>query len=268
MRSLKRLQVIAISLILVSGVVFYGFLRTRYVPPILMYHMIVQKPAPENMVAVSLQAFERQMRFLKEHRYNVIPLESLAGLIRQNKRIPAKTVVITFDDGWDNVYKYAFPVLKKYKLPAAFFIITNEVGRIGPLGYRDRVSWDELKEMQDSGLITIGSHCLGPEPLINIKSDEVIKHEIFGSKKVLEQRLGRPVQLFSYPEGKFDAKIRNWVIEAGYTCAVATKPGKDYPSNDPFALKRLRISENASNLLVFWFESTGYYTALKEKKRK
>jgi len=268
MRKIKKLIALFVIFTFISAAAYFNSLRQRYVTPILMYHSITAEQAPGNMIAVSIQAFERQMRFLKEHKYNVIPLEELAELIRRKEKVPPKTVVITVDDGWDNVYTNAYPVLKKYNLPATAFIIVNEVGRIGPKGYRDRLSWEEIRTMQGSGLISIGSHCLGPEPLINIKSDGVIRREIFESKRILEAKTGRPVSLFSYPEGRFNAKIRRWVIEAGYLAAVSTKPGRNYPSDDVFALKRLRISENAANLFVFWFETTGYYTAILENKRK
>jgi len=95
----------------------------------------------------------------------------LAALIEQKNTIPTRTISITFDDGYRDNYTYAFPILKKYGLPATVFIIVNEVGRL------DRLSWDEIKEMQDSGIITFGSHTLGPEPLIKISSKaELRKH--------------------------------------------------------------------------------------------
>jgi len=72
--------------------------------------------------------------------------------------------------------------------------------------------------------------------------------------------------MFSYPEGRFDDKIRQLVIDAGYRLAVATHPGKYYPNDDIFALKRLRISENAKGLFVFWAETSGFYTFIKEHR--
>jgi len=209
---------------------------------------------------VSPETFDRQMSFLKRHKYNIVPLETLANLIKEKEKIPPKTVAITLDDGYRDNYTNAFPILKKYNLPATIFIIVEEVGR--PLG--DRLSWGEIKIMQDSGIITFGSHTLGPTPLINIKSDEELKRQIFDSKRVLEEKLGREVRLFSYPEGMFNAKIRQMVIEAGYTCAVATNPGKYYPDDDIFALKRIRISERAKNMFVFAVETSGLYTFMKE----
>jgi peptidoglycan/xylan/chitin deacetylase (PgdA/CDA1 family) len=213
---------------------------------------------------VSPQAFERQMLFLKEHHYNVAPLETLASLIRDKKKIPPKTIAITFDDGNRDNYTNAFPILKKYGLPATMFIIVNEVGR--PQG--DRLSWDEIKLMQGSGIITFGSHTLGPEPLINIKSEEDLKKQIFDSKKILEEKLGRKMNAFSYPEGRFNDHIRQLVINAGYKLAVAANPGKKFPNDDIFALKRLRISSSSDNLFIFWIETSGFYNFIRERRHK
>lgn len=250
-------------LAVVSAGLSLNYLRQHYVVPIIMYHSVSPQANKETMLAITPQTFERQMYFLKKHRYHVVPLESLVALIRQKEKIPPKTVAITFDDGYKDNFLYAFPVLKKYNLPATIFIIVNEVGR----AENDRLSWDEIKAMQDAGVISFGSHCLGPEPLVNIKSQELLKQEIFDSKKILEERLGRKVAFFSYPEGLFNAKIRQLVIAAGYRGAVATNPGKNYPDNDIYALKRLRISENAANMFVFAVEVSGFYTFMKESKR-
>jgi peptidoglycan/xylan/chitin deacetylase (PgdA/CDA1 family) len=152
--------------------------------------------------------------------------------------------------------------LKRYGLAATVFVIVREIGR------PDRLSWDEIKEMQDSGLIVFGSHAIGPEPLINIKSEQELRNEIFDSKRILEEALGRPVNIFSYPGGRFNAETRELVIEAGYTLAVTTNPGKRYPNDDIFALKRLRISATSDNLFVFWLESSGYYNFMREHRHK
>jgi peptidoglycan/xylan/chitin deacetylase (PgdA/CDA1 family) len=255
----RRLTGIAGVIIVIAGTLFINSLRQEYVVPIIMYHSVNPKSDPVmNRLIVSPKTFEWQMRFLKEQRYNVLPLEALVKLIKE-KKIPPKTIAITFDDGYKDNYAYVFPVLKKYNLSATIFIIVNEVGR----PQADRLSWDEIKAMQESGLITFGSHTLGPEPLINIKSKEEVKMQIFDSKKILEEKLSRKVNLFSYPEGMFDAGTRQLVIDAGYLAAVATKPGKRYHACDVFALKRVRISENASNTLIFAVETSGFYTFMK-----
>ncbi|MCM8795942.1 MAG: polysaccharide deacetylase family protein [Candidatus Omnitrophica bacterium] len=259
-------KICGISLIvlfaLISG--FVVFLSKQYVVPILMYHSVNPNALAENRLAVSVESFQRQMRFLKEHRYNVLPLEELARLIKEKKKIPRRTVAITFDDGYKDNYVYAFPILKKYNLAATIFIIVDEVGR--PQG--DRLSWDEIIKMRDSGLISFGSHTLTHKYLTEIEDEEDLRKEIFGSKRILEEKLAQPVNLFCYPGGNFNSFIRKLVIEAGYQYAVATNPGKNYPSDDIFALKRIRISSTANNLLVFWFEISGFYTFFKEHRHK
>lgn len=263
-KALKIIIKVILGAIAISVFLFIVTLKANYVAPILMYHSINPQAIAGRMLTVSPETFERQMRFLKTRRYKVLPLGELAGLIKDKKKIPAGTLAITLDDGYKDNYIYAFPVLKKYNLPAAVFIIVNEVAR----PQNDRLSWEEIKEMQSSGLITFGSHTLGPEPLINIKSEDELKRQIRESKKILEEKLGRPVNLFSYPEGRFNEKIKKLVIDAGYKAAAATNPGKKFANDDAFALKRLRISENAANPFVFWVETSGFYNFLREHRRK
>jgi peptidoglycan/xylan/chitin deacetylase (PgdA/CDA1 family) len=99
-----------------------------------------------------------------------------------------------------------------------------------------------------------------------IKSEGERRRQIADSKRILEQKLKRPVTMFSYPAGLFNSRVRSLVIDAGYKLAVATSPGRDYPSDDIYALKRLRISHTSDNLFVFWFETSGIYTFFKESK--
>lgn len=254
------LAVILAVVLIASGVIF----RQNYVPPIIMYHSVHSDAVEKSKLSVSLEAFRRQMRFLKENNYNVVSLEKLASMIKNSGRVPSRTVAITFDDGYGNFYTCAFPVLKKYGLPAAMFIITEEVER--PQG--DRLRWSQIREIVSSGLITIGSHCVGPEPLVNIASEDELKRQIFDSKRALEEQLGRRVTLFSYPEGRFNEQIRQLVIKAGYEAAVATNPGKAFANDDIFALKRLKVSPNCDNLFVFWAETSGYYNFIRENRHK
>ncbi|MDD5595248.1 MAG: polysaccharide deacetylase family protein [Candidatus Omnitrophica bacterium] len=259
----RKIRAFILGVIIITSLGAAYFLRQQYVVPILMYHSVDPQAEKKNMLAVTPEIFTRQMDFLKKHRYNIIPLEKLVDLIREKAKIPPKTVVITLDDGYRNNYLYAFPVLKKYNLPATIFVIINEIDR----PQHDRLNWEEIKEMQDSGIVYFGSHTLGAEPLVNLQSEQEIRRQIVESKKILEEKLGRKVLVFSYPEGLFNAKIKQMVIDAGYAGAVATNPGRSSSDKDIFALKRLRISRNAANLFVFAVETSGYYTFFKENKK-
>ncbi len=259
----KRL-IIAVVILGVLIVSLANFFSGKYVIPVLMYHSIDLNPQKEDRLTVPPEVFERQMRFLKEHNYNVITLEEAADIIKNKRKAPAGAIVITFDDGYKNNYTYAFPILKKYNFPATVFVIVNEMN--DPAGVC--LSWDDISAMQASGLITIGSHTFTHPLLTELTSQERIKNEIAGSKIALEEKLGREVNAFCYPAGRFNEKIKQVVIDAGYQVAVATNPGKKSSDDDIFAFKRLRISRNCDNLFVFWVETSGYYNFMREIRHK
>ncbi|MCK9594893.1 MAG: polysaccharide deacetylase family protein [Candidatus Omnitrophica bacterium] len=261
MRRQKRLAVIS-GIVALVFIVAAGFIRQQYLLPIAMYHSISQSVPEGNRLIVSVKTFDRQMEFLKTHKYNVISLEEAGDLIKNRKKAPARTLVLTFDDGYKDNYTYAFPILKKYNLPATIFIIVNEVGR------PDRLSWDQMKEMQDSGLVTFGSHTLSHPFLECVEDDQKLLEEIESSRRILQEKLASPVNTFSYPCGRLNARVRECAVNAGYKAAVATNPGKKMANDDVFALKRLRISENAANLFVFWAETSGYYNFIRENRHK
>jgi peptidoglycan/xylan/chitin deacetylase (PgdA/CDA1 family) len=260
----KKIKIIIVGLLFLLILSSALFLRQQYVVPILMYHQVFPGCDPKYPLAVSDAIFERQMKFLKENHYNVMRLDELADFIRNKRKLPPKACAVTFDDGYRNNFTYAFPILKKYNIPATIFLIFNETNR--PQG--DRLSWEEIYIMRDSGLISFGSHALAPEPLVNIKPESELRRQIFDSKKLLEEKLNSSVSGFSYPEGLFNQRIKELVMQAGYKFAVATNPGKSIANNDIFALKRLRISDNCRNLAVFWAEISGYYNFMREHKRK
>lgn len=250
--------VVVLSVIIATALIAYLFLRSIYAVPILMYHNIDQH-YKESKLSVSPESFERQMRFLRKHGYNIVSLEELVELLSSEKPLPYKTIAVTFDDGYKNNYTAAFCVLKKYNIPASVFVVADKVGKAGYL------SWEELKEMSDSG-IDIGSHTLSEPYLPEIEDKSRLKKEIFESRHRLKSRIPQAGGFFAYPGGGFDKEIRRMVIEAGYKGACATNPGRKYPSHDRYGLKRMRISRTSDNLFVFWIESSGFYTWIKEHR--
>jgi peptidoglycan/xylan/chitin deacetylase (PgdA/CDA1 family) len=234
------------------------FLKSIYVVPILMYHNI-DGNYKESKLSVSPESFERQMRFLDRFGYNIVSLYELTALIREERPIPYKTIAITFDDGYRNNYTEAYPVLKRYGMPACIFVVTDKVGE------GDRAGWNELRQMSQDG-IHIGSHTMSECYLPDIKDREELKREISGSREAIKARIPDGGDFIAYCSGGFNDKIRQLVIDAGYKGACATNPGKDYPKHDIYALKRLRISGTSDNLFVFWIETSGFYTWIKEHR--
>jgi peptidoglycan/xylan/chitin deacetylase (PgdA/CDA1 family) len=250
------------GIVLCCVVLVVVVVRKQYVLPIAMYHSVQPVVPKDNRLIVSVKTFSRQMQFLKEKKYTVLSLEQAAALISQGKKLPARAIVLTFDDGYIDNYLYAFPILKKYGIPATVFLIAGDIGK------PDKLNLDQIRQMQDSGLITFGSHSMTHPFLECITSAPELVKEIRGSKKTLEGILGRPVMTFSYPCGRLNKDVRQRVIDAGYLAGVVTNPGKAIGNDDVFAFKRLRISENAGNLFVFWFETTGYYNFIRENRHK
>ncbi len=255
---MKRSRIISIASIAVIGIVAFVFLKTAYVAPILMYHSVDYNDKITKL-SINPKDFASQMDFLHKNKYNVVTLENLVTYIKDKKDIPPKTIAITFDDGYYNNYEYAYPILKKYNLPATIYIIVSKIGAPGYMG------WKEIKEISDSGLITIGSHTISHKWLpamgtINLKS------ELADSKAIIEKQIGKPVNTLCYPIGAHDDRVELAVKSAGYTCAVATNPGRFSPIDDLYAIKRIKISRTSNNLFVFWFEISGYYTFIKEWK--
>jgi peptidoglycan/xylan/chitin deacetylase (PgdA/CDA1 family) len=257
MRRFRKIIIITAALVVTAAVILW--VRAQYVVPIIMYHKIDGNSATSRL-SVSPESFKAQMNFLKHRRYNVVKLEDLAEMIRKNK-LPPKTIAITFDDGYEDNYLNAYPVLKELGLPAVIFIIPAMIGNDGYL------TWDQVMEMSESGIITIGSHSLS-HPWLPSQAVQVLDREIADSKRSIEGHTEKDVNAFSYPQGAFNEIVREKVIKAGYKIAVATNPGKKYPKHDLFAMKRLRISSTSDNLFVFWFEITGFYTWIKEHRDK
>lgn len=257
MRVGRLIRIIA-GIIVIIVLSVFALAQERYLLPVLMYHKVAPAVRAGDLLTVSVENFDRQMRFLRDHRM-AVPLE-VAGRYIQAKRRVRGAVAVTFDDGMEDNYRFAFPILRKYRIPATIFLIVSHVGRKGYL------TWEEVREMRDSGLVSFGSHTVDHVLLTQV-SPKRGEREIVLSKQLLEDRIGVPVTTFSYPLGNMNARVREQVIRAGYALAVVANPGKRWPDDDVFALKRLRISENARSPLLFGFQTSGYYNFFKKGSR-
>jgi len=163
--------------------------------------------------------------------------------------LSAKPVLITFDDGYEGIYNYAYPILKKYAFKAIVFVTTGYIGKHNKwdtsLGPRFRhLNWSHIREMADDG-IWFGSHGVN-HTFLTRQSDSAARYEIEASKMELENGLGRPVRFFSYPYGNYDERIISFVREAGYEAAFSLKPeflrvGYTNSSAPVYALPRIAI---------------------------
>lgn len=256
----KKILFIVASVLSAGFVCFsiFVYIPSKYAVPILMYHNIGYA---NDLLTVSPKDFNRHLLFLKKGNYNIITLDELVNIFVYRKNMPAKTVVITFDDGKENNFTFAYPILKAYRIPAAMFVMPGLCGKEGYL------TIGQLKEISENG-IDIGSHTLNHVWLPGC-NDIKMMEEISGSKKALEDIIGKKVNFISYPLGGFDYKVRMTVMKSGYRGGCATSPGSRIANNDIYALKRVKVSgKSAGNMLSFWFKTTGYAVWAKEIKKK
>jgi len=249
----------AILLVLIS-LVYYVGLSSSSVVPVLMYHSF-QAEEDKLIPYVSPDIFAHQMKFLAKHHYNVVGPDKVIAYMTGIEKMPAKTVIITADDGYYNFYSNAYPVLKKYNLPATFFIVTNRIGEKGYLG------WKELSEMSDSGLITIGSHTKSHPwiPSVSI-NDRKLWDELAGSKEVLEKGLGKRVDFICYPNGGFNDLAKETAKRAGYKGAFTTNPVRKSGINDIYAIRRIKMSSSSVSPIILWGKISRWYAWFKERR--
>lgn len=203
--------------------------------PILVYHSVVPdrrgQTIKQKLFSVTPAQLDEQLTFLERNGYTSISFDELRADILAGTTTPvAKPVVISFDDGWENQYANAFPLLKKHHLTATFFVFTN------PVGKDDRFfTWEQLKEMQAAGM-HIGSHTLS-HPKIETLAPEQLHKEVFESKATLEAHLGRPVTAFASPFGKTTPALEAALEQAGYTTSRTLLPGTQHGVADLYTLQ-------------------------------
>ncbi len=184
-------------------------------PAVLMYHDI--KTRPLNNFDVTREDFCAQLDWLKQNGYRTLSMEEfIDGMSKQS--FPKKSVLITFDDGYEGIYLLAAPELRKRNMHATFFIFPKAIDT-ALKGY-PYVTLKELKELAADPLFSIGSHSMSHPYLTQISPQEK-KKEISDSKAYLEKLTGKPVTALAYPYGDYDASVIAELKEAGYKAGFA-----------------------------------------------
>jgi peptidoglycan/xylan/chitin deacetylase (PgdA/CDA1 family) len=212
--------------------------------PVLMYHhirpILASYNAKERKYTVTPEAFEAQMIELVNAGYTTISPDELERALREGPAfLPKKPVLLTFDDGYQEHYHRAYPILKKYGLKATYFIVTDDRPK------RRYVTDAMLKEMDESGLITIASHTKNHAFLTKLGS-AARTDEIKGSKEDLEAILGHSVDYFAYPYGAISPQIEQEVEDAGYKLGFWIRLGYLHAPSSKYQLRRIRVEEGES----------------------
>jgi peptidoglycan/xylan/chitin deacetylase (PgdA/CDA1 family) len=244
----------AISLIIMSTELHATKQRTV---PILMYHSISDNSDedlhPYYRTNTSPGRFREQMCFLYENGYSAIDLDEAVNRLSAHSRM-AKSVVITFDDGYLDFYTNAWPVLQSYLFPATVFLPTKFIGKSRQqFKNRDTLTWSEVRKLQAAG-VSFGSHTVSHPQLRDLPASEV-ESELRTSKSVLERELGTAIRSFAYPyafpeqDKEFASNFRRGLRIAGYTIGVSTVLGTARQSTDPLLLPRLPVNSEDDQAL-------------------
>jgi len=207
-----------------------------------MYHYIRVNPDPGDRLGYNLSVtpadFARQMDWLAEHAYHPVDFDDLRGYLLGNQSLPARPLILTFDDGYRDMYTTAFPILRAHEFKAVSYVVS------GFLNSPRYLTVEMLLEMDAAG-IQIGAHTVSHSDLTRVSAGS-LHHEVFDSKAELESLVGHPVVDFCYPSGKFSDAVARVVQEAGFESATTTEPGVSHSAGDRFVWTRVRVNGGES----------------------
>ena len=235
--------------------------------PVLMYHHV--NPHAGDLVTVTPEVFEGQMRHLRSRGYHSLSLDALMGYLG-GAPVPRRSVVITFDDGWLDNYLHAFPVLQRYDLRAAIFLVTDRVNQASR-GRREEgapvpthreskillrggeaqkvvLHWDHVREMAAGGLVEFHSHTKS-HAKCDTRSAGELEEELRGSREAIAEKTGGPCRYLCWPYGRMSVEAVETAKRVGYHAAFSAKHGVVAPGSDPFDIRRIVVKDD-----VGWFE--------------
>lgn len=206
-------------------------------PLILMYHSISEGRSP---LQIPPGLFVEQMDWLKKNA-RVAPLGEVVDALAQRRPLPERTVVLTFDDGFQDFYSHAAPALRRWGFPATVFLSTAHCGKTNAWELKwvnalPLMDWKQIEELAREG-IRFGSHTVSHPVLTDLPASEV-EREIVESKREIEARTSRSAEYFCYPYGRWNFAVRD-IVCAHYRGACSTAARLLDPGADPYALPRV-----------------------------
>jgi len=232
--------------------------------PIIMYHHVKNTGLGKDVI--SPYEFESDLIYLTENNYNTITMTDLINYVYYDEKLPENPIILTFDDGLYNTYKNVFPLLKKYNKKIVLSIIGKSVDDFSKVNDKNiryaHVTWDEIKEMVDSGLVEIQNHSYNLHKISNgrygcyqKKNESFILYEEFLSKDILtlQEKVKEVINFepntFTYPYGRYNENTNIIIKKLGFKATLSVKFGVNLITKDPeklYDLKRICRSHNQS----------------------
>jgi peptidoglycan/xylan/chitin deacetylase (PgdA/CDA1 family) len=206
---------------------------------ILAYHRV----SPDrDELAVRPSRFREQMEHLAAAGYRVVGVGEAVAALASAQR--SRTIGLTFDDGYQDVFDHGLPVLMDLGFRATIFVPTGAIDGTHPFSWYERppplLDWATIVDLDRDRTIDFGAHTVTHANLLRL-DDTAAEREIAGSKEVLESRLGHPVPAFCYPAGLYGQREQDLVRAGGYEVAVGAEPGPNRPDSDRLGLRRIGV---------------------------
>ena len=212
--------------------------------PILLYHSVSDQPS--EFIApytVTPAAFRRHLDAIAAIGATTLTVSDLLAA-RANDTVPERPVLVTFDDGYLDTLTVAAPELAERGMSSTVYVTTGVVGAKSP-GGDPMLTWSQVNELAGMGH-EIGAHS-HTHPQLDTLSVAAMRGEIAGSRTLLQEGTGLPIDSFAYPHGYSDARVRRAVQKAGFTSAASVKNALSSPTDPPFALARLMLMSTTSD---------------------
>jgi peptidoglycan/xylan/chitin deacetylase (PgdA/CDA1 family) len=240
-----------------------------------MYHAVEDEPHPRpyKHIHVTRSEFEWQMRNLKKRGYQPITFGTLLAAQAGEAALPPKPVILTFDDGYEDLLKNAVPVLTECAFPYTVFLVSGLIGKdnawVVPEGLTPfpLLSWSQIREIDATGLASFQPHTISHPHLAEIPIADATK-EMAVSRDALQQELGRAMDVFCYPYGSVNAAVAAAAREIGYKCAVTTQFGRVRMADDPFMLPRVSVYHIPPFSLDYGPAGLNYWWRIETRKDK
>lgn len=205
--------------------------------PIIMYHSLLKDSSRQGKYVISPDLFEQDLAYLKENGYTTVLISDLISYVYDGTPLPEKPIVITFDDGYYNNFLYAYSILEKYDSKMVLSVIGfysqkySESGEVNP--YYTHVTWDNIKEMTESGRVEIGNHSynmhstsgrVGTQKLSSESMAEytqTLKNDLGMTQSLLQQNVGITPQVFTYPFGAVSKGEEEIVKSLGFKATLS-----------------------------------------------
>ena len=236
--------------------IFYGFCTLLLVSvlwtiredvqglPVLNYHQI--NPVDVNALTVPPEDFAAQMQYLHDNGYETISPEELNEFLVSGKELPPRPVLITFDDGYEDNYTYAYPILKQYNMKATIFLVSDFMNR-----FDNYLTWQQVYDMSENN-IYMGSHTLSHFELPSLSTAE-LEQQVVGGKLAVEWHTFKFCEYIAYPCGYFNDQVLSEVKKTNYKGGFTVFFDYVRAGDDPYTLNRIPIYRTATMPLPrFW----------------